>query len=103
MASHCCGGFLCGVHSPEYMIVIGGLAVAPGTCYLYMKTAERMHTPRNLWEKVKLPKDYFQALEKVCLLPVSLSVCGSVSSVWGECDVWMYFPSFLIPCYALDA
>ena len=26
-----------------------------GVCYLYQKTAERAHTPKHLWEKIKLP------------------------------------------------
>jgi hypothetical protein len=25
-----------------------------GRCYLYIKTAERAHTPKNLWEKIKV-------------------------------------------------
>ena len=30
-----------------------------------MKTAERAHTPKNLWEKTKLPANYSKALELV--------------------------------------
>ena len=26
-----------------------------GRCYLYIKTVERAHSPKNLWEKIKLP------------------------------------------------
>jgi protein MAK16 len=33
-----------------------------GICYLFVKTAERAHTPKKLWEKIKLPANYSQAL-----------------------------------------
>ena len=36
-----------------------------GVCYLMIKTIERAHTPRNLWEKIQLPSNYVKALESV--------------------------------------
>jgi len=36
-----------------------------GVAYLYLKTIERAHTPKNLWEKIKLPRNYTRALERV--------------------------------------
>jgi len=36
-----------------------------GICYLFIKTAERAHTPKKLWEKIRLPASYVDALQLV--------------------------------------
>lgn len=36
-----------------------------GRCYLYMKTAERSHMPKKLWQRIRLKRNYMQALEQV--------------------------------------
>jgi protein MAK16 len=33
-----------------------------GKCFLYIKTVERAHSPKNLWEKIELPRSYTQSL-----------------------------------------
>lgn len=32
---------------------------------MYMKTIERAHLPAQLWEKIKLPRNYAQALKVI--------------------------------------
>jgi len=36
-----------------------------GLLFLFVKTIERAHSPANLWERIKLPRNYSEALEKV--------------------------------------
>ncbi|XP_018058639.1 PREDICTED: protein MAK16 homolog A [Atta colombica] len=36
-----------------------------GIIYLYMRTAERIHTPKNSWEKVKLSRNFEKAIHQI--------------------------------------
>jgi protein MAK16 len=36
-----------------------------GRIFLYLKTIERAHSPKNLWEKIRLSRDYGKAIEQL--------------------------------------
>ncbi len=41
------------------------LIKCPGVLYLYMKTIERCHTPKDMWERVKLSANSIEALKQI--------------------------------------
>jgi len=60
-ATGLCNRPSCPLANSEYGTVIEDEGIA----YLHLKTVERAHTPKNLWEKIKLPKNFADALELV--------------------------------------
>lgn len=36
-----------------------------GRCYLYIKTAERAHSPKNMWQRIRLKRQYTAALAQI--------------------------------------
>lgn len=43
----------------------GTILEEEGVCYLNIKTVERAHTPKNMWERIKLPKNFAEALQLI--------------------------------------
>ena len=36
-----------------------------GRCYLYIKTIERAHSPKNMWQKIRLKRQYTKVWVKI--------------------------------------
>jgi protein MAK16 len=56
-----CSRVTCPLANSNYATVVE----KEGVCYLYMKTVERAHLPRDLWEKVKLDANFGEALREI--------------------------------------
>lgn len=80
-----------------------------GRCYLYIKTIERAHTPRKLWQKIRLKKQYAEALNQVrgnCRRGPSAycTVCElSRMLSRGLSTAWSCWPSILLVTTAFTA
>ncbi|KAB8336941.1 hypothetical protein FH972_021246 [Carpinus fangiana] len=64
-ATGLCSRQSCPLANSRYATIRPGATADDQSLYLYMKTVERAHLPSKLWEKIKLPATYAEALELV--------------------------------------
>jgi|LauGreDrversion4_2_1035121.scaffolds.fasta_scaffold06424_2 protein MAK16 len=56
-----CSRVTCPLANSNYATVVE----KEGVCYLYIKTVERAHLPRDLWERVKLDANFGESLRQI--------------------------------------
>lgn len=56
-----CSKVTCPLANSNYATIVE----KEGVCFLYMKTIERAHLPRDLWEKIKLDANFGEALRQI--------------------------------------
>lgn len=75
---------------------------AAGKCYLYMKTIERAHTPKNMWQKIKLKKNYAQVRKCIHSLQLCTRFFMAASmrrSACMHCDTRLLGPHLHATCH----
>ncbi|KAJ9513651.1 hypothetical protein QJQ45_015399 [Haematococcus lacustris] len=68
-----------------------------GKIYLYMKTIERAHTPKNMWQRIKLKRNYAQAAPAVPRTLPHPPGCHAGPQALEQLDTHLtHWPKFLV-------
>lgn len=74
-ASGMCSYRACPLANSQYATVLE----KDGKSYLNIKTIERAHLPKKLWEAIELSKDTKEALAQVCYLIINYVFCRKIA------------------------